>query len=556
MLNLTSKDKPDSFEYFTNLSYDRRVFFDREKVINTMVYERALSETELKLSVDSLCSGIGEGGMSLGDMDKFGGSRVSKDIILQYLSNEVGPRRQHMLMLYDKKTKKNRYSLDKNFILTPLFENGIATEFLSEFISFREHKKAASDMQRIVSERFEDTGVDGISSLSYDWTRALTGRLYTSNENIQNIAKLYLNAMRGPTDDYVLVWGDFDQIDLRVAYYTVISESRADDEIFEQYEDKYEAIARIIDKKLGRQFNIDNFKDNRKKYKRGILARCYGQQLSQLTSTVGDKDFAIMLDKYYNENDRYSSWYSSVIDKIRDVDSVDIYTYFGNVNHVPLSDCNTGEQMADRVLNCPIQSTSNDIIMHMVNKTVREFRALGINEDKFRVYMVRHDEPIFLMHKSCLKYLPIIRNNTVLQIDDWGPVTMTLDVGKYYTESEAEKYKDYFGVDDVSVGAVKVPRSTYYNPFTSPDLTPEEYAHTEISIIEFNDGYSLCIGDCKYSLDMKKHIRNQIYEYLSEYVHNVQNSVTCTFRISEDFPVKLYNVFVNDVYLYFIKKGD
>lgn len=551
MINLTYKDRPDSLEYFNNLSYDRRVFFDRPKVINTMIYEKALADTEKQLAIDSLSVGLGEGDLYVGDEDKFGGSKRSRELILEYLIDVVGPKRQHMLKVYDKQTRSSRYSLDKNNVLTPLIDAGIATEFLTEFTSYREHNKAAGDMAKKVKEKFNPTDVEGISEIQYMWTRALTGRLYTNNENIQNIAKLYLSAMCGPSDEYLLVWGDFDQIDLRVAYYTVLSESPEDDAIFEQYDDKYEAIARIIDRKLGREFNIDNFKENRKKYKKGILARCYGQSLSQLSATVGDKDFCKMLDKYFQENDRYSSWYSSVVDTIQNCDDIDVYTYFGSVCHVTLGDCSTSEQKVDRLLNCPIQGTSNDIIMHMTNKTVQDMRAMGVNEDMFRVYMIRHDEPIFLIHKSCLKYLSLIRRNTVMQVDDWGPITMSLGIGKYYSVDEYEGYKDYFGDEDVASGAVKVHRDKYYEPFSNPeDRIFAEQKYMPIRLVGDSTGMYLTVGDVKYPIDGNKHKRLQINDILASYIHSVSKTPSMTFDAT-DFPIQMYNMYVNGVYLYF-----
>lgn len=399
-------------------------------------------------------------------------------------------------------------------------------------------------MAKRVRERFVETDINNIYSLEYDWVKAMTGRYYTRNDNIQNIPKLYLPCMRSISDDYLLVWGDLDQIDLRVAYYAILSESEEDDVIFKSCDDKYEAVARIIDKKLGRDFNLELFKDNRKKYKTGILARCYGQSLSSLTREVGDADFARMLDNYYKSNKRYMQMYQNADMMCRSYDTIEVYTYFGNCCPVDLTNESTSEGKLKSVLNCPIQSTSNDVIMHMVNKTVREFRDMGVDEDKFRVYMIRHDEPIFMIHKSVLDYLPIIRKNTVMQIDNWGPITMSLDIGTYYTVSEYGEYGHFFGNEDIHSGADFSTPTKKYNPFS----TVMEDKMTEVSLI----GSIFYIDNMRYQLNSSKHLMFQAHNLMKEYAKK-NNITSATFIIRHDSDVVFRNINIDGITLYFNK---
>ena len=85
LLNLKYTDKPDGLEYLANLSVDKRVFFNKKKVMDTIIFEQALADTDLELSVDALCIGLGESDLYVGDLNKFGGSHVSRDLILEYL---------------------------------------------------------------------------------------------------------------------------------------------------------------------------------------------------------------------------------------------------------------------------------------------------------------------------------------------------------------------------------------------------------------------------------------------------------------------------------------
>ena len=97
MLNLTSNERPDDFEYFNNLSCDKRVFFDGEKVLRKISVDRAITETGLEMSIDSLFMTLGYGDLYIGDRSKFGGGETSRDLILESLAKELGPNRIYMM---------------------------------------------------------------------------------------------------------------------------------------------------------------------------------------------------------------------------------------------------------------------------------------------------------------------------------------------------------------------------------------------------------------------------------------------------------------------------
>lgn len=544
MLNLTHNDKPDSLEYLNNLSVDKRVFFDIEAVKRAMGYESALADTCGKIAgeVFEECNGMGSLGITI--LSSIGSTDKSKNAIIEYLRREVGESREYMIQVYDKKKRKNRFSLDKKNVLLPLLESGYAVNFIQEYLTYREHLAAYNQMRSKVRTMFKPTGVDGIESLGYNWTRSITGRLYTKDDNIQNIKKLYLDCMRSENDDYVLVWGDLDQIDLRIAYYTLLSESKDDDVIFKQCDDKYEAIARIIDRKLGRQFNIDNFKENRQKYKRAILSKCYGQTSSSTMNTISDKDFVDTLENYLDSNNRYSSWKNKVWNSVNN-DFIDVYTYFGEHLRINLTDCKTKDQRVDRILNAPIQSSTNNVVMHIVNNTVRRAREIGFGSDKFRVYMIRHDEPIYMIHKSALSFLKVIKNYTAIQVDDWGPLTMSINVGTYYTKSENDLYEEYLGGVDVMSDRKIISDSTfYYEPLKTPLGKNASNVDIDISLP------NVCIGDTTYSIDENMHVKFQIHNIILKYMIE-HNLYSITLNISNNSlrlrDISLYgrNVYLN-----------
>lgn len=452
MLKLVSNEAPSFNQYEDNITSDKRVFFDTALLSRLIDYEASLEITCGRLAVETL---------SVEQNLRFG--NLKKETILDYLKREVG---ESQFRLIDTKTKG--YSLNKDNILAPLRQSGYAKEFLDNYIPYKEHQTSSNNMQkkmdRMVNLKPSDNCSNtNIKALTYEVERKATGRYYTKNDNIQNTGKIYSHAHTVPNDDYVLVWGDLDQIDLRVAYYTLISESKEDDIIFEKYDDKYEAFARIMDKKLDREFNLERFTDNRDKYKVGILARTYGLTIGELKKEVEDPEFAVMLNNYFLNNKRYMKYFDHITELFKKTDKEDsivIESYFGFQRSIPLKG-NSLATFQDKCLNAPVQSTSNDIVMGYVNACVDAFRKLGFGPDVFRVYMIRHDEAIFMVHKSALDYLYIVKDFNTIQVDDWSPLTMSLEIGNYYTIDKPELHK-YFEGPKTEV--FKTPRVNRYYP--------------------------------------------------------------------------------------------
>ena len=84
--------------------------------------------------------------------------------IMQYLLDEVGEKRRYLLQKYDGRTHESKLSLDANAVLKPLLDMGIATEFLSSYLSYRTHKKAASDMKKKVDSYFVGLQRKGVNA--------------------------------------------------------------------------------------------------------------------------------------------------------------------------------------------------------------------------------------------------------------------------------------------------------------------------------------------------------------------------------------------------------
>lgn len=283
----------------------------------------------------------------------------------------------------------------------------------------------------------------------FSYSRGITGRYYTNNDNIQQYPYAVLPSICAP-EDYVLVWSDFDQIDFRVLCNLVLLKGDPKfKEIFSACADKYEAIARLVSYSKGESFDYDKFVENRPAIKRAVLSRSYGAG-SETMISYGFKSFddALALDSFFNNHPEYKRFYDSLINLIDTESEIVLDNYFGERMRLVVTQEDREfkgrkKRLLDQALNYPIQSTTNAIVMHWVNTIVKRFRDLGFQEDKFRVYMIRHDEGVFLMHKDCMNYSWIFKDVSEVSLDDWDVLSVSPEFGYYYKEASKSLTEQY-----------------------------------------------------------------------------------------------------------------
>lgn len=364
-----------------------------------------------------------------------------------------------------KKTSRGNISLDMKSVITPLRDYAVKNmknkpDYYSLIVEFcdlyKEYKQAKSYMESARSkandgflrrtEKVDNNGKE-LWAVSSNYERQSTGRYYTRDDNLQAWNKKIVDTFTAPKD-YFFVWADFDQIDFRVAANLVLfkgDSNNEDRDLFNSIDDKYEAMARIIDRKLGRDFDIQRFTVNRKAYKTSVLARLYGaSKFTMAQSGFTDYQEINALDKYYLEHPFYQQYLKKFQLAIAFNCEVDIEDYFGVIRRIPVpKNNNVRSRVLEESLNTPIQSTANDIIMLWVNELTKEFQALGFGLDKFRVNLIRHDEAIFLVHKDCIPYLYLFKKYSKIMIDDWTELTNQPVFGYNYTV-ESQTLKHYY----------------------------------------------------------------------------------------------------------------
>ena len=299
-----------------------------------------------------------------------------------------------------KKTKTGQYSTNES-VLTKL---AVKFEIPSLILEYRSLAKLKS------------TYVDALPSMinpetgrihtDFNQTVAATGRLASSNPNIQNIP---IRTARGreirkafiAEDGYKIMSADYSQVELRVIAH--ISKDEAMIEAFKNGEDIHARTAKEI-------FHLNSLdevtQDHRRKAKEVNFGIPYGLSAYGLASNLGieNSEGKEMIDEYFNRFPNIQKYIDET--KVFAKEHEYVKTLLGRRRYIP--DINASNWnvrgFAERVaINMPIQGTAADVIkLAMIN--THEYLE---NSDLIsRMLLQVHDELIFEIHESELETVP------------------------------------------------------------------------------------------------------------------------------------------------------
>jgi hypothetical protein len=318
---------------------------------------------------------------------------------------------------------------------------------INAYINYSKAKTYRESMNKKIGLMDRSDAIDyqgnKLCTIHGTYEKQSTGRYYTKNDNFISWNKKAVRNFTVPKG-YFLVWADFGQIDLRVAMNLILYKDSQ--EMKEStLDDKYEAFARAMYLKAGKEFNYDKFKANRPAYKQSILSRMYGaNKLSLLGNGFTDMEEVNELDNFFVKAKYYNEIRNSFVSAINFREDMEIYDYFGESRLLDVKySRETDNHLLKAAFNTPIQSTSNSILMLWTIWLVDEFRKLGFNSDKFRPYLMRHDEGVFLCHESIKPYLYLFKQCSSVSIDDWTELITEVNMGYNYKVSDEELLKEY-----------------------------------------------------------------------------------------------------------------
>ncbi len=324
-----------------------------------------------------------------------------------------------------KKTKTG-YSTDIE-VLTKLSKD---FELAKEIIDYRQLKK----LQTTYIDAFPklvDQRTHRIHS-SFNQTVTATGRLSSSNPNLQNIpirTEIGREMRKGFTtenDDWVILAADYSQIELRIV--ALLSNDNKMIENFNKGGDIHAQTAATI-------FQVDeeNVTSNKRRQAKVInFGIIYGMGAYSLS-----EDLNISRSEAQDFIDNYFSFYKGVYEYLESTkefarDKGYVKTIFNRRRYLPginSRNSNVRSNEERMAINMPIQGTAADMIKIAMNNIHHKIKD---NTDEIKMIIQVHDELVFEIKKNVLEdYEKLIRNEMehVLPTEYTGIVQIKVDIG-------------------------------------------------------------------------------------------------------------------------------
>jgi DNA polymerase-1 len=296
--------------------------------------------------------------------------------------------------------------------------------------------------------KLKSTYVDGLLNLmdpqtgrvytSFNQTVASSGRLSSSNPNLQNIpvrTELGRQIRRAFIADpsYVLVTADYSQIELRILAH-ITHEPRLV-EAFSKNEDIHTITASTL-------FNVpveEVTKDQRRLAKTVVYAILYGQSAYGLAQVTGmsNADAASFIKRYHETFPNIKGYVDSTLSQAHSQGYVN--TLYGRKRFIPdMRVLSHAERQAleREAINMPIQGTNADLIKIAM---LRLHHALREKNMKTRMILQVHDELVFEVPVEELPHaqrLIISLMEGVADGDISVPIKVELKVGRNWYEAE------------------------------------------------------------------------------------------------------------------------
>lgn len=271
---------------------------------------------------------------------------------------------------------------------------------------------------------------------SYNQNVAATGRLSSSNPNLQNIP---IRTERGreirkafvPEEGYKIMSADYSQIELRII--ASIAEDEAMIAAFERGEDIH---ARTAAEVFGLEDISQVTPDQRRKAKEVNFGIPYGVSAFGLAQRLGipNSEGRRMIDAYFERFPGIKEYIGKTVAFAKDHGYVKTLT--GRRRYIPeINSGNpTGRGFAERTaINMPIQGTAADLIkiaMISIHKLLKE------GGYKSRMLMQVHDELVFEIHESEMEVLPdLIRRHMEEAMPIGVPLKVEMGIASNWLEA-------------------------------------------------------------------------------------------------------------------------
>ncbi|GAY13464.1 DNA polymerase I [Mycobacterium sp. shizuoka-1] len=356
---------------------------------------------QMELPVQAVLAGMETAGIAV-DLDKldtlqreFGEQiRVAADAAYEVIGKQInlGSPKQLQVVLFDElgmpKTKRTKtgYTTDAD-ALQSLFDK-TAHPFLEHLLAHRD----ATRLKVTVDGLLKSVAADGRIHTTFNQTIAATGRLSSTEPNLQNIP-IRTDAGRQIRDTFIvgsgyaeLMTADYSQIEMRIMAHLSGDEGLLD--AFNTGEDLHSFVA-------SRAFDVpidEVTPELRRRVKAMSYGLAYGLSAYGLSAQlkISTEEAKVQMDQYFARFGGIRDYLRDIVDQARK----DGYTstVLGRRRYLPELDSSNRQlrEAAERAaLNAPIQGSAADIIKVAM---IRVDEALRTTELKSRMLLQVHDE--------------------------------------------------------------------------------------------------------------------------------------------------------------------
>lgn len=278
--------------------------------------------------------------------------------------------------------------------------------------------------------------IDGRIHTSYNQAVAATGRLSSTNPNLQNIpvrserGREIRKAFVSRDSDFVLMAADYSQVELRI-----IAHLANDEAMKEAFIHGYDIHAATAARVYGLPIN-EVTRDQRRNAKSVNFGIVYGISAFGLSEQLGisRREAAEIIEQYFSQYHGIKKWMDQSIAFARENGYVE--TLLGRRRY--LRDINSANAtvrgFAERnAINAPIQGSSADMIKVAMINIHREMKQRGMRS---KMILQVHDELVFDAHRSEVDELRILVTDLMQQALPLSiPVVVDVNIGDNWLEA-------------------------------------------------------------------------------------------------------------------------
>ncbi|WP_312748186.1 DNA polymerase I [Sphingobacterium multivorum] len=329
-----------------------------------------------------------------------------------------------------KKTKTGQYKTGEDVLLALAHKSDIVQDILN----FRQMQKLKSTYVDALPELINPE--TGLIHTSYNQAVAATGRLSSTNPNLQNIpirterGREVRKAFIPRSENNLILSADYSQIELRLI--AELSKDQNMMEAFSQGHDIHRATAAKV-------YNMDfdavtsEQRRNAKAVNFGII---YGQSAFGLSQNLGisRKEASDIINEYFNQYTGIKKYMSDAVEFAKENGYVETILkrrrYLRDINSANMTVRGFAERNA---INAPIQGSAADLIKLAMIAIQKEIEQRGLTG---KMIMQVHDELVFDVPKDEIEvFKKIILDKMSNAIKTSVPLIVEIGEGKNWLEA-------------------------------------------------------------------------------------------------------------------------